>query len=459
MTDHEHDHDHTHGHDHDHGHDHGHDDPFHVHPTKELDIDDMDPANRSLAEALRISFGLLKWLVILLVVVFLSYGSYNEIKEGEVGIKLRFGAIVGDRLDTGVHLAWPEPIEKIVVVPTGVRTVELNEAFMFSMKDAEATLNYSEKSVMTDYPKIGRDRYLLTGDRNIVHGVWKVSFRIDPSQIRKFAINVGSTDQNESLRRTHSLVRQAAERAILHVVAQTSVEDFVQSQATGSASDKKSAGQIQRLTQQMLDELNTGITVSEVSNEAYLVRPMSLQTAFKSVSAAESAKKKDIENALKDKSDIMLKAAGEGYPKLLAVIRAYQAARALDDRAGAAEAKAQLNAMLTDKASMTAHGIGGEVYRVIREAQADQTNLVRRAAADLREFEAYYAQFGDDPQLRRITMQRLWYNTLNRVFEKDHEFYRLPGGDARYYIEVGPNTEKESEEEAERRARRIGEAG
>jgi hypothetical protein len=76
-------------------HDHAHDDPFHVHATDELNTEDFDAANRSLAEALRISFGILKFVVLGLLIVFFVQGSYNEVKAGQVSIVCRLGAPKG----------------------------------------------------------------------------------------------------------------------------------------------------------------------------------------------------------------------------------------------------------------------------------------------------------------------------------------------------------------------------
>src|SRR5687768_7765630 len=101
MTKLEHDHDHTHatGHDHDHvhGHDHGHShggagDPFHPRLGAPIDTSELDPANRSLAEALRLSFAILFIIMIALVVLFLFSGVY-KVNENEVAVVLRFGEL------------------------------------------------------------------------------------------------------------------------------------------------------------------------------------------------------------------------------------------------------------------------------------------------------------------------------------------------------------------------------
>lgn len=90
-----------HNHDHAHGHDpsHGHGDPFHVHPTGELDESSLDPANRSLAEALRISFNILKFVVLVLVIVFVVVGGYRNIEDNQVGVQFRFGAPIGQWIE------------------------------------------------------------------------------------------------------------------------------------------------------------------------------------------------------------------------------------------------------------------------------------------------------------------------------------------------------------------------
>jgi len=82
-----------------HGRDHAHGDPFHVHPTGELDESTLDPASRSMAEALRISFNILKFVVLLLILVFVVVGGYRNIEDNQVGVRFRFGAPIGERIE------------------------------------------------------------------------------------------------------------------------------------------------------------------------------------------------------------------------------------------------------------------------------------------------------------------------------------------------------------------------
>ena len=56
----------------------------------------MDPANQSLTDALRLSFRLLQVGILALLAVFL-FSGFQTVEEGDVGVRTRFGAIVGDQ--------------------------------------------------------------------------------------------------------------------------------------------------------------------------------------------------------------------------------------------------------------------------------------------------------------------------------------------------------------------------
>lgn len=457
----------THDH-HDHGHDHDHDDPFHVQPTRELNVDDMDPANRSLAEALRISFGILKWAVVVLVVVFFGYGAYNQVQTGQVGVLIRFGAAVGNVVEEGgedrfvvrvlkpdVYFTWPEPIEKIILVPTvdqrlvigpgvdtvtdpitGKQTETPQTGFWFEQRGDEK--NVTDLDKLTPMPgglRPGKDGSLITADRNLVHGKWQVTFRIREDDAATFALNVGSTERDESLRRAALLVRNATERAILHVVASTTVEQFV--------TTKTSAAEIQRLAQESLRRMETGITIAKVES-VVVTPPLQVRSTFNDVSKANNTRKQKQEDALKYQSNKLQSTAGQGYERLIEAIDAYRAARAVDDKAAIAAAQAQLDQMLADEQSLGALRIGGQVARIVTSAEADKKELVNAVSAEVEAFKAQQEKFATDPQLRRITMRRMWFETLRNVFQKDHELFRAPPNAEHIYIELGRNTQVRS---------------
>jgi len=66
----------------------------------------LDPANQSLADALRMSFRILKLLMLVLVVLYFLSGWFS-VKPGENGVILRFGRVLGaGRGEKTVRPSW-----------------------------------------------------------------------------------------------------------------------------------------------------------------------------------------------------------------------------------------------------------------------------------------------------------------------------------------------------------------
>ncbi|MHC4184913.1 MAG: SPFH domain-containing protein, partial [Planctomycetota bacterium] len=74
-------------------------------------------AGRSLSEALRVSFIILKIIMIVLVLVFLASG-FRTVGSDEKALVLQFGKI-NRVLKPGPHWVFPYPIEEIIKIPVG----------------------------------------------------------------------------------------------------------------------------------------------------------------------------------------------------------------------------------------------------------------------------------------------------------------------------------------------------
>src|SRR5262245_28579717 len=131
-SDHPHAHGH-HGHEHVHAHVHAHD-HAHAHAAApESPTEGLDPAGRALSGALLSSFAILKWIMLTLVVLFCFSGTFR-VKEGEVALRLRFGALQGDPGEQvlkpgGPYFAWPEPAGRVIFVPTTTQRLTLDKEF------------------------------------------------------------------------------------------------------------------------------------------------------------------------------------------------------------------------------------------------------------------------------------------------------------------------------------------
>ncbi|MBU2596899.1 MAG: hypothetical protein KJ757_05005, partial [Planctomycetes bacterium] len=81
----------------------------------------LDAGSKSLADALRISFAVLKIIMVVLVILFFSSGVFT-VAPDERAMVLRFGRIRGDTtekriLGPGLHWAIPYPIEEVIKLP------------------------------------------------------------------------------------------------------------------------------------------------------------------------------------------------------------------------------------------------------------------------------------------------------------------------------------------------------
>ena len=89
-------------------------------PQPPVQDEQLDAAGRSLSDALRISFTILKVIMIILVVAFLASG-FRTVGPDEKALVLRFGKIqgIGDEaiLGPGAHWVFPYPIDELVQDP------------------------------------------------------------------------------------------------------------------------------------------------------------------------------------------------------------------------------------------------------------------------------------------------------------------------------------------------------
>ena len=81
--------------------------------------EELDAAGRSLSDALRISFAILKVIMVVLVVGFLASG-FRTVETGEQGVVLRFGQI---QRTEGPGWVWvfPYPIDELIRIPVDKR--------------------------------------------------------------------------------------------------------------------------------------------------------------------------------------------------------------------------------------------------------------------------------------------------------------------------------------------------
>jgi len=143
--------------------------------------DKLDAAGVSLYEALRISFVILKVIMLLLVIIFLASG-FRTVGPDEQALVLRFGRIrgIGESrlLGPGLHWVFPYPIYEIVKIPVGKKSDVSVDSFWYFQTEEEKLPGGTKRSYVPPTLDPLKDGYCITrsegsnfadSDYNIVH--------------------------------------------------------------------------------------------------------------------------------------------------------------------------------------------------------------------------------------------------------------------------------------------------
>ncbi len=377
-----------------------------------IDRSPVDPAQQSLAEALRVSFAILKVAMLALLVGYAFSGTFS-VGSNEVALRLRFGDYVGDPgsrvLERGTYLAAPFPIEEVVKVDTRPARLQIEKEFWFETADTDAGLSRTRLQAMKAMPLNPlRDGSLITGDSNIVHAKWTLTWRItDPEA---FLTNLGNRAA------ATELVRLVAQQGIVHAAARMSADDFLR----GIVDRDLMIGSMQR----RLDDVRSGVTIDQLTLEK-VSAPMRVAGSFDAVTTAESERAARVVAAQQDNARVLGETAGEASAVLLSLISAYETAfengdpRAIEDLDGRI-------ATAIDSLSIDGRVVGGEVARRINAARVYRTQIVERVASEAQTFEQLLPQFEKNPAL---VLSKLWEDAREGILTgKDVEtFYTVPG--------------------------------
>lgn len=397
----------------------------------------MDPAQQSLAEALRITFRLLQFVMVLLVVLFLGSG-FQTVGESERGVKLVFGRVVQDDVPPGVTWNWPFPIGELVKVPTGQQSLEVDRAFAPELAGRDRT-----KSLLAVLPRMFKldpstTGSVITADGAVAHTWWRVVWRRQAP-----AENVRNLlGEDES-----SVVAASVKRAVVRAVAEITIEQLLKqgsntivaaapepAQAEPKSDTQLEQGEepgeppagaapsappsapaavaanrglgetslelrVRSMAQQMLDGLSAGIVIDQVIL-AEKSPPGVVLEAFSAVNNAETQAGREREEAEKKAREILNGAAGEAYPLVLGLIDSYERGLELGDKADVDATLAEIERAL-DGEPLSLEGrpvrASGQVTSIVAEARQYRTDVEASAETLAKEFEAKLPAFRASP--------------------------------------------------------------
>jgi membrane protease subunit HflK len=367
--------------------------------------DSMDPANQSLADALRIISRILSVTMAVLALLFILSG-FQSIQEGEKGITLLFGKVRGTDLKPGFRFSFPRPMGELLHISTGVRQQDIDTAFWPFMTEQDKRVSIEQ---LPSKPSLnpGLDGSLITSDEALAHSRWSVVY--SRSNIEKYARNI-LPDQEEAI------VRAAVERGVVQAVAQTKIDTLLKQSAGDEGSVASRATQI---AQQTLDDMDSGLTIDQLQLKDRMP-PVRVRDAFARVQAAQSRAAQSRQDALAERDRILNEVAGGAAPYLAEQIDLFEEAIARNDGDAEVRTLDRVRALLEGREVEVVHADGtteklagglvsGEVTSILADAGQYRSSIAGQTQAQYAEFKAKLDQFNSNPL---VMVNRDWSDAL-----------------------------------------------
>lgn len=361
----------------------------------------MDPANQSLADALRLSYRVLQFAILGLAVVFL-FSGFQTVRENYTGVRTLFGRIVGDGMDrqvsSGLQAFWPYPVGEIVTVPLK-RTVAINNAFFPSLRTrgpggtTEQSVEQAIGFAATSKPiRPGGDGSLILGGGDLGHCRINADYSIeDPvSFLEQFTAE-----------QADEVVRMALERATVHLAATLELEDFVDDRDSTNRS-------LRERTQSTLDDVDAGIRILSVTCTDRMP-PFAVAKSVQGVQQARENAKTVVTTARQDGTRILDDAAGaSAFEDIVTLIAEYETeiARGDDDAAD------QVLARIGDR--FNGEDISGEAAATLSRARAYRSMIESGLGTFARRVDSLSASYRENP---RQLIRQLWLDAYQNVLQ------------------------------------------
>lgn len=408
------------------------------HPRRDVPdvpVQAVDPAHAALVSALRGSFAILRLIMVVLVVLYLTSGVF-QIQPGEQGLIARLGRLVtnpesGAPVFTKGWIWWalPDPFDEKIRIPGRNLRLEI-ETFLFqrSPEDRESRKDLAGIRTAAQTLRPGVDGALLTGDKNLCHGLWEVEYRIVDAA--RFVTHAAERPAD-----FEPLLQRLLESAVLREASHRTVDEVTR------LGVERLTGDVRGRLQAELERLDVGVEVVKV--RATTIVPPQVASAFADVTRAENEKKQQEHAAEQRATEILNQMAGPQHAVVLEQIQRYGAAQL----AGAPAAELERLRGGIDAALQEA---SGDVAARLREAQAAANTLRQQIGREYEEYTYWHEQFQRYPQ---ATLISLWAQMRQAVLDsRDNEVFWVPQGpEIEIVVNRDPNRVIEAEKERLRR--------
>lgn len=404
----------------------------------------MDPANKSLADALRIAYRLLQGAIVVMVLIYAASGL-QKIDEGESGVRVTFGTIESENLSPGLHAAWPAPVGEVIRIATGVQRVDLKRQFFPNLSEHEEKTLSDPNGREQALAGGGRadldpdaDGQLLTGDGSIVHARFLVTYRrTDP---RMWLTTIASDDATPD-RIEKELVTAAARRGIVHAASRMTIDEVLynQPETWRQPGEFTPLADLAKVSAQgMLAQLKSGLEIEQIIMTDKMP-PRTVMQSFTAVQSAQSAASNEVQKAENDARQRLTEAAGEAAPVILTMIDQYEAQLVSGNRAAADGALARIHdVMMRRPVEMDGKPVtvpvSGKVSEAVSSAMQFRSSVVSRAQADASVFNAKLQAYRTNPS---VFLASEWRDAMTSFLNQSNvQTMMLPSNVDRTVIQI-----------------------
>lgn len=402
--------------------------------------DELDAAGKSLSEALRVSFIILKIVMIVLVISFLASG-FRTVGSDEQALVLRFGKIrgVGEKriLGPGLKLLFPYPVHEVIKIPVEKKVnLAVNSFWYFQSRQEllgkKPTRLPGKLNPITDGYCITRGEkrdIAITGadgsDYNIVHCKWQITYQIDDPE--RFFKNVYVEDVKPGqvyfdviAKSITPLLEDLVEDAVVTAMVNYTIDEVMFERVAGVTEHVK------RLLQENLDKIDGGIKVVSVE---LTVRtwPRQVHRAFLASLGASQARQQAISEARTYEEKTLNETAGDVAEELFEVLKG--------------------KVVSEEEEKFLWDNLAGQAQETIGNARTYRAKVVEAAKARARYLQDLLPEFRKRPKL---VLQELYWDTIEQVLRNAGEKFiiqpakGIKGHEIRVLINRDPTIKRKS---------------
>jgi membrane protease subunit HflK len=404
----------------------------HLHQSSQTErvlpeTEDLNTGQKSLADALRLSFGILKLIMAAVVVLFLASGFFS-VGPNEQALILVFGRVQGQGeqrvKEPGYHWTFPEPISEVIRIP--VKEVQSLPIQSFWYFESEAEKLAGGKKYAAGGLNPIRDGYSLTrnepvtelkgSDYNIVHSLWTVTYSIS-SPVRFFEnFYIESRKPGESFmevasRTVDPVIESFTSDAVVTTLVRYSIDDAIRSRSG-------IAERVRNVLQSKLDAMESGIQIDDVRINR-ITWPLQVDDAFQASGQAINKSDQAITDARAYKEKVLTDTAGPRGEAILEILKD--------------------PALSQERQEEQVSQLGGRVQGVISEARAYRTSVVADAKASAEYLKNLLPEYRLRPQL---VVQKIYQDAIEVILGNvDEKIFVPPSGNQGREIRVLINRE------------------